>query len=509
LNYQSIPLKIVASHTIILALLFISKLAAGQGRVVINEFMPWAGCNTTSEFIELMNFGPGPMDIGCYIVTNGKYSVTIPPGTVLQRGQYYVLSGQNTLAQNCGNTDSLIQADLNWNTCNCTNTAIPTTGDGFMQNGGNANEKVVLLDPSLNVIDAVSTNIPVSSSVSITTPIVGGCGSKTFNLGTMSVSYETTAPSTGNNNSIARKVDGDCGWVKITAISAHAPNKTGSSASATYDFSSVSTTQCNAIYGSISIQVNSADVNALFPMNYTLGYDADGNNLFEANDQYTYGVDNTAPSIDIDNLAYGRYRVTVASSSFCNLKSFDFYVYNCYTVVLPVKLLYFTYSGIEGDRHLFRCKVDEASTLNSVILEGGDGVNFQPVSVLYGPFDKNELVIRGSVSSYSLYRLKMTSYTGVVSYSQQIKVSGQSGIASCWPNPVKDRVFVKLRTAREGKINYSISNANGVTVKASSIDRGAGEQLLTLPVEELGHGIYYLQLSGPGLQQPASFRFIK
>ena len=62
-----------------------------QGRVVINEFMPWSGCNTTSEFVELMNFGPGPMDIGCYIVTNGQYSVTIPPNTVINPGKYFVI----------------------------------------------------------------------------------------------------------------------------------------------------------------------------------------------------------------------------------------------------------------------------------------------------------------------------------------------------------------------------------------------------------------------------------
>ena len=475
---------------------------------MINEFMPWAGCNTTSEFIELLNFGPGPMDIGCYIITNGKYSVTVPPNTVLQRGQYYVLSGQNTLAQNCGNTDSLIHVDLNWNACNCTNTAIPTTGDGFMQNGGNAKEKVVLLDPNLNVIDAVSTDIPVSPSSSITTPTVGACGSKTFDLSTMGVSYETTGPSTGNNNSIARKVDGDCGWVKTTAISAHAPNKTGSSASASYDFSSVSTTQCNAVYGSVSIQVNATNVSALFPMNYTLGYDADGNNLFDANDQYIYGVDNTASSIDIGNLAYGRYRVTVASSSSCNLKSFDFYVYNCYAVVLPVKLLYFKYSGIEGGGHLFRFKVDEASTLSSVVLEGGDGINFQAVSTLYGPFEKNELTIRGNVSSYSFYRLKMINQTGTVSYSQQVKLTAQNELAACWPNPAKDKIFVRVNTLREGKISYSIINTSGVAVKAASIDRGTSEQF-TLPVEELGSGIYYLKLSGPALQQPVSFRFIK
>jgi hypothetical protein len=504
------PLKLLPLHTLFFTLLLISKIVAGQGRVVINEFMPWAGCNTTSEFIELMNFGPGPMDIGCYIITNGTYSVTIPPNTILQRGQYYVLSGQNTLAKNCGNADSLINVDLNWNACNCTNTSIPTSGDGFMQNGGNANEKVVLLDPNLNVIDAVSTNIPVSSSVSITTPAIsGGCGSKTFNLGTMGISYETTGPATGNNNSIARRVDGDCGWVKTTAISAHAPNKTGSSASASYDFSTVSTTQCNAVDGSISIQVNSSDVAALFPMNYTLAYDVDGNYLFDANDQYTYGVDNTSPSIDIGNLAYGRYRVTVASSSSCNLKSFDFYVFNCYTVILPVKLLYFTYSGTENEKHLFRFKIEEASTLSNVVLEGGDGSSFQPVATLYGPFDKNEFVIRANVSAYSFYRLKMTNQTGIVFYSKEIKVPSKNNSAVCWPNPVQDKIYVRVKAMSTGKLVYKIVNSNGAVVTASSMEVSSGESTLVIPAKDLTKGMYYLQIAGTPLPQPVSSLFIK
>jgi hypothetical protein len=115
---DELPMKTEGLTILFLFISFFSKNSFGQGRVVINEFMPWSGCNTTSEFIELMNFGPGPMNIGCYIVTNGTYAVTIPPNTIIQPGQYFVLSGQNTLSQGCGNTDSLIHVDLNWTSCN-------------------------------------------------------------------------------------------------------------------------------------------------------------------------------------------------------------------------------------------------------------------------------------------------------------------------------------------------------------------------------------------------------
>jgi hypothetical protein len=510
LPYQSIPLKTVRYHTILFAFLLFSKFSSAQGRVVINEFMPWSGCSTTSEFIELLNFGPGPMNIGCYIVTNGTYSVTIPPNTILQRGQYFVLSGQDILSKNCGNPDSAVHVDLNWTTCNCTNVPIPTTGDGFMQNGGNANEKMVLLDPNLNVVDAIARNTPVSSSVPITTPALsGGCSSKNFDLSTMTIGYETINSSTGIDNSFARKVDGDCGWVKTTDISARAPNKTGSTASATYDFNTVSTTQCNNTDGAISIQVNSSNVSALFPMNYTLGFDADANGVFDGSDQYTYGVDSSASSIDITHLAYGRYRITVASSSSCNLKSFDFYVFNCYTVILPVRLLNFTYGGIKNGQHIFQFKIDQASTLSNVVLEAGDGGSFAPVAVLYGPVHADENAIAADVSSYHYYRLRLTSQTGAVSYSKEIKLPSLGGAAICWPNPVKDKVFIKIKTIGRGRLSYSITNANGAVVKTSGIETSAGEQVLSIPVTDMNSGMYYLKITGSSLREPVFVRFIK
>lgn len=510
LNYQSTLLKIARNHTICLVFILLFKFSFGQGRIVVNEFMSWSGCNTTSEFIELMNFGPGPMDIGCYIVTNGTYSVTIPPNTILQTGQYYVLSGQDVLSQGCGNTDSSVHVDLNWTTCNCTNVAIPTVGDGFLQDGGNANEKIVLLDPNLNVIDAVSRKLPVTPSNPVTTPdLNGGCTSRSFDLDTMNIAYESINNSTGVNNSFARKVDGDCGWVKTTAISAHAPNKTGSSSSTTYDFTAVSTKDCGSTTGSISIQVNASDVNSLFPMNYTLAYDSDQNGIFDTGDQYTYGVDSTASTVDINNLAYGRYRITVASSSSCNLKSFDFYVFNCYTVVLPVKLLSFDYKGEQSGKRVFKLKLDNASTVNTIVLEGKAQGDYKAVATLFGPFTKNELTVNADISSYKNYRLRLTSQTGVTSYSKEIKIQSGKSSFSCWPNPVGDKIFVRIHTLNEGKLSYSVVNSTGITVSSAYVKANGGEQTLSIPAANLNSGIYYLRIQGPAMEQPALFKLAK
>jgi hypothetical protein len=217
---------------ILLFFLLVSNFSFSQGRVVINEFMPWTSnlCGgPTAEFVELLNFGPGPVDIGCYILTDGDYSITIPANTILQPGEFYVISGQDVIPGPCANIDSTITANLNWNTCNCTSGAIPTTGDGLFTDGGSANEQVVLLDPGLAIVDAVIRSFPAETSSSITTSTLGGqCTAQTFDLDLLTINYETIGESAGRGNSFARKLDGDCGWVKDPQQSADATNNTPS-----------------------------------------------------------------------------------------------------------------------------------------------------------------------------------------------------------------------------------------------------------------------------------------
>jgi len=311
--------------------------AFSQGRVVINEFMPWTS-NTcggpTAEFVELLNFGPGPVDIGCYILTDGDYSVTIPPNTIIQPGQFYVISGQNVIPAPCANINATVTADLNWNTCNCTSGAIPTTGDGLFTDGGSANEQVVLLSPTLTVVDAVVRSLPVEPSALITTSNLGGqCVSKTFDLDLISINYETIGESAGRGNSFARKLDGDCGWLKDPQQSAGGTNNTPSETSdVDYDFAVTNATNCSN-NGSVEVIVNGSNASSLFPLNYTLAYDSDNDFVFELTDNYTNGTDATPNTLTISSLTTGHYRLTVGSSLGCNLQTFPFTIFQCGSVL--------------------------------------------------------------------------------------------------------------------------------------------------------------------------------
>lgn len=473
--------------------------------------MAWSGCNTTSEYIELLNFGPGPVDIGCYIVTNGQYAVTIPPHTMLEPGTYYVLAGQDVLAQGCGNADSAITVDLNWSTCGCTDKTVPTTGDGFLKDGGGANEKVVLMDAAGTILDAVSRSSKPSASGRLTTA-GGGCTPRTFDLDDLAVNYESIGSATGVDNSFARKVDGDCGWVKTTAISAGAPNKTGSTSSASYDFTTISASECETTAGKVSIHVSAPDVASLFPMSYILAYDSDSNGVFDHTDQYLYGVDNSASSIDITNLAYGRYRITVASALGCNLKTYDFFIFNCYGVVLPLKLVSFSYEGLKGGQHTFSARFSDVEGLKELYLEGAgeDGV-YHPVGgrVLPAPGETTFRLLSGA-SSYQRYRLKVVDRDGKVFYSAVVTVSQPSAAEPRpWPNPVTDRLFVPVRTGRGGVLHCTVLDLSGKALLTHKVAVPAGASTMSLPVQQLKQGIYCLRIEGSVLTGPVTARFMK
>ncbi len=494
---------------LLLCSIILQNRSWGQGRVVVNEFMAWSGCNTNNEFIELLNFGPGPANIGCYVVTNGKYSVIIPPQTILQPGEYFVLSGVDVLAQDCGNVDSTITVDLNWNSCNCTNTSIPTTGDGFMKNGGSANEKIILLNPSMEIVDAVSRHSNPSAFDNITTSSVGGaCSAFSFDLDNMAVSYESIGNSTGIDNSFSRKVDGDCGWVKTTAISAGAPNKTGSTASASYEFNHITATDCNSLYGSIAIEVSAADVNALFPMTYTLAFDADGNGVFTEADTYTYGTDEVPSSIEVGNLVYGRYRITLGTATSCNLKTFDFFIFNCYGVVLPVSLEYFKHDGTASNGHRFLYRVDDPNLLREVVLETQTANGFMEVS-RQTQFHSRDLSIYAALNAGEIFRLKITDHLGRITYSAELKIPRQFIQHRSWPNPVTNDLYIELRSDAISAAHIEIVNSQGYSVYSQKITVASGLSKHKLDVGKLPAGIYFVKVLSTGNDEIFSFRFMK
>lgn len=88
-------------------------------QVKINEFQPWPlladnnfADSTTGEWVELI--GPPGINLGCYVVSDGDWTVTIPPGTTMPASGLYVIG----YAQ-------YGPVDLDVGTCNCSSSSLP------------------------------------------------------------------------------------------------------------------------------------------------------------------------------------------------------------------------------------------------------------------------------------------------------------------------------------------------------------------------------------------------
>ncbi|GAA4335970.1 lamin tail domain-containing protein [Flaviaesturariibacter amylovorans] len=509
-------LKLVLLSGIVLLFAATSK-AQSYGRVVINEYMPWTSntCGVATEFVELLNFGPGPTNIGCYILTNGKYSVTIPPNTILQPGQYYVISGVNTLVTNCGNIDGPTVVNLNWNTCGCTNTTIPTAAPGFMPDGGNGNPNMVLFDASMNVVDAVTRSTPAPAVSTITTSSVSSqCVRKTFDLDNLTLNYEVLGMSTGQANSFARRLDGDCEWIKQPQISAGANNNktSGGTSSITYSMNIVNAMDyCTGQRGAVTITASGSNISTFFPMEYTIAYDADGNGVFDFSDTYTYGSDNSSPDIELTGLAGGSYRVTVGSYKGCNLKTFVFSILPC-GPLLPIKLLHFGLAGSSPDEHTFNWRLADLEGLETLALESStDGATFrtehQVVLTRNSPRNVRQSVARRPGTSY--YRLRITGANGRPEYSRVINTGAGLSVQGLRPNPATNRTVLEIQSPGERPVRYRVYGVDGRPLLQGSVRLHAGTNEIPLQVSSLPAGLYQVSVDGNGGDKPMTLRFMK
>lgn len=212
----------------IMAWTFSAEKLVGQGKVIINEVLakPTNACGTNNEFIELLNLGPGPQDIGCYIIATDKSAFRLSP-KILQPGEVYLISGTWSPTVSCINeitpTPS-ITVNFNFNDCNgCLSGQATSTTDGLLLDAQNAAYPIALITPNNELADALYMNTTAPASLTSSPSYTlnagnSGCATMTFNLANyyQQSKFENVTASLGEggNNSYTRGVDGGCTWKK-------------------------------------------------------------------------------------------------------------------------------------------------------------------------------------------------------------------------------------------------------------------------------------------------------
>ncbi|MBY0535859.1 MAG: lamin tail domain-containing protein [Chitinophagaceae bacterium] len=484
-------------YGLLLCLIF-PVLAYSQGRVVINEYLPWPNnsCGVTSEFVELTNMGPGPINIGCYVLTDGDFSVTIPANTILQPGQFYVISGQNTIASGCANINNAVTVDLNWTTCGCTSGTIPTTGDGFFTDGGSANEQVVLLNSSMQVIDAVVRALPAESSSSITTASISGCSAQTFNLTSYSITYETIGQSTGRGNSFARILDGDCGWVKDTQQSGGASNNTtGDVASVT---ATLSITQPNGCTNNGAVSVLLSGSGTLFPVSYILAYDTDNDNVFELTDSYTTGTDNSSPNVNVSGMQPGRYRLQMTPASGCSDQIVYFNILDCNGYILPELLTSFQ-GTLKNNNIYLNWSSPSGELIQQYTIEWSqNGTTFIPMDSLSSKgIGQQDYFWISPLNRSGYYRIIIKTKAGSYVYSSHIYLVSNRSSSELLvsPNPANNLVRIEYdHHSISEEVLIEFVTVTGQIVKTHQNRLQPGTNLWAFNVTDLPEGVYFIQM---------------
>jgi hypothetical protein len=481
--------------------------AQNAGYVLLNEYMPWTTqpCPAASEFVELYNFGPGPVNIGCYIVTDGDFTITIPPNTVLNPGQFYVISGMNSIPLGCANIDYVTNVDLNWNTCNCTSGTIPSLLGGWLTDGGSANEQVVFLDPNLKVVDAVVRDLPAETSSALTSSTVsGGCASKHFDLDTMTINYETIGESAGRGNSFARKVNGDCDWDKDPMQSGGTTNnKNNGTTSSLNSILTVSNADGCANTGSINISFTGvSNYSTIFPMNYILGKDADGNTVFNTNDTYVIGTDNTSPTVDMANLSPGYYQIAVQPKSGCNYQLFSFTILPCGNTTLEPQSFSF-FATKQGKYVELLWTSEKTERVQRFEVEKSmDGINFTKIrSFTIEPktpsFQKFKYYDQKFLTGTAFYRIKIIYNNNNVSYSSIKKIEGvneEPGNIAISSNLSQNIMNITFKSKTRQIVNLALFQADGRIVTLKKVTATIGYNTFSIEASAMSSGTYFIKI---------------
>lgn len=195
-------MKRVIGSVLLAFLLIQGGDALSQCGVVINELVingPGAcdgSCNpNTEEWVELHNTCNTAIDLSCWVLGDGDFTITFPQGTVIVPGGHLVVGSDNS-GPNVG---------INLASCNC-------TAGSLIGTYTNANEQLILLNASGAVQDAIywgSGQFPVA----ISSPSVFGCSAVSFNTNSPDPAvFEQLPLSGGNGCSVARTCDGGADW---------------------------------------------------------------------------------------------------------------------------------------------------------------------------------------------------------------------------------------------------------------------------------------------------------
>ncbi|MDP4263257.1 MAG: PQQ-dependent sugar dehydrogenase, partial [Bacteroidota bacterium] len=194
------------------------------------------------------------------------------------------------------------------------------------------------------------------------------------------------------------------------------------------------------------------------------------------------------------------------------LPSFStFYFANASLTTLPVQMISFSGNLSNNVTVLNWTTSNEVNAQNFVVERSENGSDFSSIgtvaasgttrsSTSYSYTDNNVAALSSTVI---YYRLKIVDKDGNSSYSNVITVSlaDIAGRVTVFPNPVAAEAKVTIAAVTDGMAQWKIIDNAGRVVMESTSQLRKGHNSITINVEKLSAGNYYLSVTGEGIDQ--------
>jgi gliding motility-associated-like protein len=188
-------------YLFLLVSLLLYNLNSQAQCVLINEVMinPNNACDgacvpNTAEWIELFNTCTTPVDLSCYVITDGDFTITLPSGSSIPANGYFVIGSNNS--------GGLL--DINISSCGCTSG--PATEIGILSNTA---EQLILVNSAGVQQDAIywgAGQFPMN----ITSMTLGACAP--ININKPNNTGFALVPNSTDGCSIGRTCDASTTW---------------------------------------------------------------------------------------------------------------------------------------------------------------------------------------------------------------------------------------------------------------------------------------------------------
>jgi trimeric autotransporter adhesin len=194
-----------------------------------------------------------------------------------------------------------------------------------------------------------------------------------------------------------------------------------------------------------------------------------------------------------------------------DISSFSSFYIGSTNITLPLQLIYFT-GTLKNNATLLNWETENEKNVSSFVVERGiDGHNFSVIGTVAAigntttksQYTYTDYDVTKQSSPVVYYRLRMVDMDGGFTYSQVVAISlaDITGRVSVFPNPASQKVTVSINAPANGKVSWKLTDNTGRNVMQNTDMLRQGNNNLQIDVNRLPGGLYYLTVSGAGIDQ--------